>query len=142
MSKKKNLWLHLCLFAVGGLGYVLIELLWRGRSHPSMFLVGGICFEMIGGVDARCRRRPLLVRCALCALGITAVELVSGCILNRWLGLGVWDYSRMRYNILGQVCLLYSLFWLLLSAAAFPLYRRCRRLLTGALVRRGGAERR
>lgn len=142
MSKKKILWLHLCLFAVGGLGYVLIELLWRGRSHPSMFLVGGACFELIGGIDTRYRRWALPARCALCSVGITAVELVSGCILNRWLGLGVWDYSRMRYNILGQVCLLYSLFWLLLSAAAFPLYRRCRRLLTGALVRRGGAERR
>ena len=142
MSKKKNLWLHLCLFAVGGLGYVLIELLWRGRSHPSMFLVGGACFELIGGIDTRYRRWALPVRCALCSVGITAVELVSGCILNRWLGLGVWDYSRMRYNSLGQVCLLYSLFWLLLSAAAFPRYRWCRRLLTGALVRRGGAERR
>ena len=141
MRRKHTLLLHLSLFAVGGLGYVLIELLWRGRSHLSMFLVGGACFELIGGIDTRCRHRPILARCALCSLGITAVELVSGCILNRWLGLGVWDYSRMRYNILGQVCLLYSLFWLVLSAAAFPLYRVCRRLMRGVLVRRRGTHR-
>ena len=141
MRCKNTLLLHLCLFAIGGLGYVLIELLWRGRSHLSMFLVGGACFELIGGIDARYRRWTMPARCALCSVGITAVELVSGCILNRWLGLGVWDYSRMRFNILGQVCLLYSLFWLVLSAAAFPLYRVCCRLMSGVLVRCRGTHR-
>ena len=126
MSKKQNRLLHLCLFTIGGLCYNLIELLWRGRTHPSMFAVGGVCFEWIGVVHTR-SRRSFPARCGLCAVGITVIELVSGCILNRWLKLNVWDYSKMRCNILGQVCLLYSAFWLVLSAVAFPLYVGCRR---------------
>jgi len=139
MSKKQNLCLHLCLFVMGGLAYNLIELLWRGRTHPSMFLVGGLCFELMGAVHARCRR-SLPTRCGLCALGVTAVELVSGCILNRWLKLGVWDYSNMRFNLLGQVCLLYSVFWLVLSALACPVYLWCRRGLQRVLFTRRGTK--
>ena len=136
MGRRRTALLHVCLFIIGGLGYVLIELAWRRRSHVSMFFVGGLCFELMGAIHTRLARLALPLRCLLCAAAVSAVELVSGCILNRWLRLDVWDYSRMRYNLLGQVCLLYSLFWLVLSAAAFPLYRGCRRLVSGVLVRR------
>ena len=81
---------------LGGAGYTVVELLWRGRSHPSMFVVGGLCFTVIGRIHTRLAHRPALLRCVLCSAAISAVELVSGCILNRWLGLGVWDYSGMR----------------------------------------------
>lgn len=126
MMNKRKMRLNAELTAIGGLGYNLIELLWRGRTHWSMFFVGGACFQLIGQVGRRVRA-PLAVRCGLCALGITAVELISGCILNLWLDLNVWDYSRQRFNIKGQVCLLYSVFWLLLSVAAIPLYALCRK---------------
>ena len=129
----ENTWqgigLHTGLAAIGGAGYTLLELAWRGRSHWSMFLVGGVCFELIGCIHSRNVHRPLPLRCGLCAAAITAVELVSGCVLNLWLHLGVWDYSGMRFHILGQVSLVYSLLWLLLSGAVWPLYRLCRRLL-------------
>lgn len=133
MSKTKNLWVHLCLFIIGGIGYVLIELMWRRRSHASMFVVGGLCFELMGAIHTRLVRWTLPLRCGLCALAVSAVELVSGCILNRWLRLGVWDYSKMRFHLLGQVSLGYSFLWGLLSAVACPLYALCRRLL---LIRR------
>jgi hypothetical protein len=32
-------------------------------------------------------------------------------MLNLWLGLGVWDYSGMWGNVLGQVCPLYAVIW-------------------------------
>ena len=32
------------LFYAGGVLYVLIELAWRGRSHWTMFVLGGLCF--------------------------------------------------------------------------------------------------
>lgn len=129
MFKKHNLWLHLCLFIIGGMGYVLIELMWRRRSHASMFVVGGMCFELMGAIHTRLMRWTMPLRCGLCALAVSAVEFLSGCILNRWLKLGVWDYSKMRFHLLGQVSLGYSLLWGLLSAFACPLYRWCRRLL-------------
>ena len=126
MDKRQKRRLGAELTVIGGLGYNLIELIWRRRTHWSMFLVGGVCFQLIGQVGRRVKA-PLPIKCGLCALGITAVELVSGCILNLGLKLNVWDYSRMKYNIKGQVCLLYSVFWLLLSVAAMPLYTLCRK---------------
>lgn len=114
-------------FLVGGLGYVLLELLWRGRSHWSMFLVGGACFRIIGRLDellCRCRRST---RCAACALAVTAVEFCSGCVFNLLLKMNVWDYSRFRFHLLGQVCLLYSVLWGFLSIPACGLYRGCQK---------------
>ena len=32
------------IFLIGGLGYGLLEILWRGRTHWSMLLTGGVCF--------------------------------------------------------------------------------------------------
>ena len=129
MEQAKRVGLYTATATVGGLGYVGIEMLWRGRSHWSMFLVGGVCFVLMGGIHTALSHRPLLLRCGVCAAAVTAVELASGCILNRWLGLGVWDYSGAWGNILGQVCLGYSLLWLLLSVAACPLYKGVQRLL-------------
>ncbi len=121
--------LHIALAVIGGGLYVLIELLWRRRSHVSMFCVGGICFALIGGIHQRFRRLSMLLRCALCAVAVTAVEFVSGCILNLHWGLNVWDYSSQPHHIKGQVCPLYTFFWGILSAAAWPLYRFCRQRL-------------
>lgn len=111
------------LFLLGGGMYVTLEKLWRGYSHPSMFLLGGICFHLIGTVDRRCRQKRMWQRCALCALLITAAEFVCGCIVNLYLKLKVWDYHRFRTHILGQVCLPYTLLWGALSAVGMPLYR-------------------
>lgn len=36
---------------VGGLVYILIELIWRGHTHISMFILGGICFVAIGFIN-------------------------------------------------------------------------------------------
>ena len=123
--KNKRGWLlHAMLFLIGGLGYNVVELLWRRRTHPSMFVVGGLCFELIGTIQTRVRGSRLM-RCGLCAGAVTLVEFISGCILNRWLKLKVWDYSNRRCNLLGQVCLLYTVLWAFLSVLAYPLYRGC-----------------
>lgn len=57
----------------------------------------------------------------ICTIGITLIEFISGCVINIWLNLGVWDYSNQALNILWQVCLLYSGFWYLLSIVAIVL---------------------
>ena len=38
------------LFLFGGVGYGLVELIWRGRTHPSMVITGGICFLLVYGI--------------------------------------------------------------------------------------------
>lgn len=51
---------------------------------------------------------------------ITGIEYIFGVIFNIILKKNVWDYSRMPFNISGQVCILYSFFWMLLSLIAIP----------------------
>ena len=42
---------YLFLADVGGVLYVLIELVWRGWSHWTMFILGGICFIYLGLIN-------------------------------------------------------------------------------------------
>lgn len=110
--------LHELLIAAAGGGlYILLELLWRGRSHISMFLLGGLCFWLVGQLNTR-HQLPLLLQAIAGAALITILELAAGLVVNRWLGLGVWDYSAMPLNLLGQICLPYFLLWIPLSFAA------------------------
>lgn len=102
------------LFLIGGVGYGLIELLWRGHTHPSMVVTGGICFTMIYGVNKWLRRHSVLLRSAVSAAAITAVEFTVGMLVNRVLNLSVWDYSGEKFNVLGQICPHYTFLWFLL----------------------------
>jgi uncharacterized membrane protein len=108
------------LFLLGGGGYVGLELLWRGRSHVSMFAAGGICFLLLGRLQRTRLTPPLL--CILGAVIITAVELLTGLLVNRTYR--VWDYRQMPFNFLGQICLPFSLLWLPVSLGAMVLYRQ------------------
>lgn len=109
----------LILLSSGGLIYVLIELLYRGRSHWSMFLVGGICFVLIGGLNNWFPWNwSILRQMGISAAIVTAVEFVSGILLNMVLNLDVWDYSNMPFNIYGQICLPFTVIWFFLSFLA------------------------
>lgn len=104
------------LFCVGGIVYIVIELLWRGYSHWSMFFLGGLCFLVLGWLNERMEwETPLLLEMLLGACLITVLEFGFGYIFNIRLGLNVWDYSDMPLNIMGQVCLPYMLLWFILS---------------------------
>ena len=110
------------LIAVGGMLYALFEIGFRGYTHWTMIIVGGICFYLIGLINEVIPwEMEIWKQCVIGSLVVTAVEFVSGCIINLWLGWGVWDYSDMPFNILGQVCLPFSALWVLLSALAIIL---------------------
>ena len=113
----------------GGALYYLLELLWRGRSHPSMFLLGGLCFWGLGRVGRL--RLSLPLRALLGAALVTCAEFFSGLLLNLALRWDIWDYSGLPGTLLGQVCLLYAALWVPLSGAGILLSgvldRLCRR---------------
>ena len=113
--------IYLVLFLVGGGLYVALECFWRGRSHISMFLAGGVSLLLLGGVTLRFPGLPVIALCAVGAVLITAVEFITGAVVNVRLNLGVWDYSHLPLNLYGQVCARYSLLWFLLSAPAVAL---------------------
>lgn len=125
-------WQTAILGYLGGMLYVLLEWLWRGRSHPSMFLLGGLCFVLLGGFNEGQRPElPLWLQALMGAAVITALELACGLVVNQVLGWAVWDYSHLPLNVLGQICLPFSLLWVPLSAAAVLLEDWLRRLLFG-----------
>ncbi len=106
----------------GGCAYFAIELLWRGHSHWTMAVLGGICFVLIGGINELFPwEMSLLLQALIGAVVITALEFVAGCILNLWLGLEIWNYSALPLNLLGQICLPFSLLWIIASAGAIVL---------------------
>lgn len=104
------------LFLFGGISYIIIELLWRGHSHWSMFLLGGFCFVILGLINESFTYDiPLVLQSIIGAFIITLSEFIAGCFLNLYLGLDVWNYYDMPYNIMGQICLPYLILWLFLS---------------------------
>lgn len=106
---------NLLIFSIFGLTYGLIEILWRGYTHPSMVIVGGSCGLLIGLLNERNKKMNLLLQMVEGMVIVTVLEFVSGIILNLWLGLNVWDYSNMRFNLLGQVCPQFCIAWFFLS---------------------------
>lgn len=110
------------LFLVGGLLYCMIEFWFRGRTHPSMLVVGGLCFLLCGAMNEVIPwYMPFWEQMLIGGMQITFVEFLSGVILNLILHLDVWDYSKMPMNFLGQICIPFSIAWIFLSAVAIIL---------------------
>lgn len=115
MKKIQFLKKETIIFVIFGFLYICLELLYRGHTHISMFFVGGLCGVLIGLINDNTPDMPLFYQCILGTTIVTLIEFISGCYLNIYLGLGVWDYSHVPFNLLGQVCLPFSIIWMLLS---------------------------
>ena len=109
---------NLGLFALGGSAYVGLELLWRRRSHMSMFAAGGICFLLLGKLQET--KLPYPIKPVAGAGIITTVELGTGLLVNR--DHHVWDYRSLPGNFKGQICLPFSLLWIPVSMLGMKLY--------------------
>lgn len=110
-----------------------LEFLWRGRSDISMFLAGGACFLLLGGLNQVRPRLPLLARSMAGAGVITMVELLAGLLANR--DYRVWDYRGMPMNFYGQICLPFSLLWIPVSLGALLLYDQLERRIAQGRTR-------
>ena len=108
------------LFSLGGLAYCGLELLWRGRTHYSMFLAGGTSLLLLGKLNRAEPKLPLFLRAVVGSGIITMVELASGLIFNR--SYTVWDYRDQWGNWLGQICPLFSLLWIGIAALVLLIY--------------------
>lgn len=113
---------YLILFGSGGVVYSLIEILFRGRTHWSMFILGGLSLILIGLLNETFPwEMPLVVQMLLGGLMITCLELLTGYIVNIKLGWNIWDYSNTPFNFKGQICACFSLLWCLLSVIGIVL---------------------
>ena len=111
------------LFLIGGWIYTGMELIWRGRTHWSMFILGGLCFVLVGLINEHHYKwnQSLILQSIIGAVLITALEFLTGCIVNLWLKWNVWDYSNLPFNLLGQICLYFFLLWIPMSTLCIVL---------------------
>ena len=100
-----------------------IELLWKGSTHWTMGIAGGLSFVVMYLIHNNMSSVNIIWRALLSAVSVTVIEFVTGCIVNIYLGWDVWDYSARMYNLMGQICPLYTLFWFFLSIPASEICR-------------------
>lgn len=127
-------WKQAMLFYLGGCAYMGLELLWRGRTHGSMFLAGGTCFLLIGQLNRILRCLPLLLRAVAGAGIVTAVELCAGLLFNR--DFEVWDYRSQAGNFLGQICPMFTLLWIPVSVLGLLLHTFLQRGVDSVIIKR------
>lgn len=123
LRKSARIWI---VFLFGGVGYGLVEVIWRGYTHPSMLITGGGCLILICEVERLMRGRAILLQSAACAASVTTVEFFVGVVVNLLMHMNVWDYSEMRFHLLGQICAGYSFLWFLLCIPLLGVLRRVR----------------
>nr|WP_295678244.1 hypothetical protein [uncultured Lachnoclostridium sp.] len=113
---------HIILFLIGGLIYICIELLYRGDTHWSMAIVGGFAFVCCGLINELLSwQTPLWKQSFIGGGVITVLEFISGIILNIILKWDVWDYTNYKINLLGQICLPFSILWCVIAIVAIIL---------------------
>lgn len=117
-----KIWKYFILFYMGGIIYAAMEIGWRGWSHGSMFLLGGVCFLLLGNLGRLPHPLPLFPRALVGALVVTMLELGCGLMINQ--SYQVWDYRNVPLNFHGQICLPFTALWIVLSVVAFFLYER------------------
>lgn len=110
---------YLTLFIVGAVIYTSIEIMWRGFTHWSMAIAGGLSLIFLYTLNIKFSYLPLVLRCIFGSYIITLIEFVTGCLVNLTYNMNVWDYYDQPFNILGQICPLFTLFWFVLSFPAF-----------------------
>lgn len=109
------------LLSYGGMIYVCLELLFRGKSDVSMMFCGGLSFVFIGAINNVISwKMPLWIQSILGGfLVVTPLEYIFGILFNQ--DYTVWDYRTQFLNVNGQICLLFSLLWCIISIVAIIL---------------------
>lgn len=114
------------LFTAGGVVYPMLEIICRGKTDVSMAFAGGVCLCLIDRVCNRdLKSMPLTLKCFAGSAIITAVEFATGVMVNLVMKQDVWDYSGLPLNVMGQICLPFSILWFLLTIPAMGLCMLC-----------------
>nr|WP_326216475.1 hypothetical protein [uncultured Oscillibacter sp.]DAZ27204.1 MAG TPA: Putative ABC-transporter type IV [Caudoviricetes sp.] len=129
MTKTGQRVLSMLLWSWGGTVYFLLEVVFKTlRGEPEQISWTMLVLAVILTIPVeRCGEQlpwevPLWLQALACALLVTAVELVAGVILNIWLGLDIWDYSHLPFNLWGQVCPQFAAVWWFLCLVFIPAF--------------------
>ncbi len=107
------------LFLLCGFLYFVIEIIYRGYSHVSMFLLAGLLGVFFIDTPNNIFGFQLdyllqvFISTFFCVLG----EGITGYMVNVKMGLNVWDYSRLYGSFFyGQCNIFFVIIWMLLIA--------------------------
>lgn len=114
MQISRKVYENIPLFLFGAVTYNFLEIVFRGHTHWSMALTGGICLTILCHVYNKIQEVAWWKKCFIGTFIITCLELITGCIVNLWMGWSIWDYSCRRFHFMGQICLLFSVLWFFL----------------------------
>ncbi len=109
--------------------YPVLEIIWRGYSHPTMCFAGGLCTLFIYAFNKSYPDMNIFIKSLFCALFITFIELLFGIVFNIILKYDVWDYSSLPFNFMGQICLGYFFLWYFICIALIYVYNKTSHLL-------------
>ncbi|MBE6577892.1 MAG: hypothetical protein E7653_07135 [Ruminococcaceae bacterium] len=102
--------LSLPLCPIYGISIVLIYLLVGVPSRLSGLIGGRVARSKVWRFMAENKYARIISYFAFVTFVSTAVELLTG-LLARSLGAPLWNYSERAFNLLGIICLGYSLLW-------------------------------
>lgn len=129
MTKTGQRVLSMLLWSWGGTVYFLLEVVFKTlRGEPEQISWTMLVLAVILTIPVeRCGEQlpwevPLWLQALACALLVTAVELAAGVILNIWLGLDIWDYSHLPFNLWGQICPQFAAVWWFLCLLFIPAF--------------------
>ena len=126
----KNIGVRMLVFLTGCFVYSLLEIASRGFTHWTMTLTGGLILTILYEMHVRLTGTPLWQKCLTGSVIITSVEFTVGVIVNIILRWNVWDYSDMPFNVLGQICLPFTVLWFFLCIPAYYVCRTISRRLS------------
>lgn len=111
------------IFLTSGLIYTMLELMWRGRTHWTMFLCAGLCGLVMANINNNLLEfdTDFLKQVSVSALCCTTFEFLFGIMFNG--DFAIWDYRGLwgTIHILGdQVNILFFGIWIIISVFSLP----------------------
>ena len=115
------------LFFTGSIIGYFLELFYRRYKHKKWvnpgFLVGpclpiygfGLCTLTLLYVELSKVNIPSFIIIILMGVSMLLIELMAGILFIKIGGIKLWDYSSLKYNYKGIICLRFSFIWFLLS---------------------------
>lgn len=118
----KNIEKYFLLFIIGGLGYGLIEIAFRGYTHWSMVITGGSAFLCLYIINKSLENTPVIIKSLIGAFIITTMELTVGLVVNKIFNFAVWDYTNTPINFMGVISLPFCACWYGISYIIFKAF--------------------
>lgn len=138
MTRLSKAVLSMLLWTWGGTVYFILEVIYKSLTgNPEAISWTMLIVAVILSIPLeRCGAElpwgmPLPLQAGLCSIIVVLTEFISGCIINIWLGMNVWDYSSLPGNVLGQICPQFAGLWFVLCLVFIPIFDWLRYFVTG-----------